>query len=60
MISYFNTEKAKQMLNLPDKLFPVCMLYVGYSADDFTPNPAVSGKRLPLSKTVSYNEYSEE
>lgn len=59
-ISYFDEEKAMQMLNLPDHFVPVCMLYVGYPADDFTPNPVMSGKRLPLDKTVFYNEYQSE
>jgi nitroreductase len=59
-ISYFDTEKAMQMLNLPDELVPVCMLCVGYPAEDFTPNPIMSGKRLPLSKTAFFNQYKEE
>jgi len=53
-ISYFDTDKAVQLLNLPENYVPVCMLYVGYPADDFVPNPIMSGKRLPLSETVFY------
>jgi len=59
-ISYFDTEKARKLLNVPDDLVPVCMLAIGYPADDFRPNPTMSGKRMPLNKTVFYNKYSED
>lgn len=31
------------------------MLYIGYPAEDFVPNPKMSGKRFPLSHSVWYN-----
>lgn len=58
-ISYFDEEKAMQMLNLPEHLTPVCMLYIGYPAGNFEPNPNMSGKRLPLERTCFYNAYLE-
>jgi nitroreductase len=56
-ISYFDEEKARQLLSIPDDFVPVCMLYIGYKADDFTPNPQMSGKRFPLEHTVFYNDF---
>jgi nitroreductase len=56
-ISYFDEEKARQLLSIPDDFVPVCMLYIGYKADDFTPNPKMSGKRFPLEHTVFYNDF---
>jgi nitroreductase len=50
-ISYFDEEKARELLNLPENWQPVCMLYVGYPAEDFKPNPNMTGRRLPLEKT---------
>lgn len=58
-ISYFNEDKAKCLLNIPEDWQPVCMLYIGYPADDFVPNPHMSGKRLPLEKTCFYNQLPE-
>ncbi|URZ17825.1 nitroreductase family protein [Clostridium felsineum] len=54
-ISYFDTDKAKQLLQLPDEVVPVCMIYVGYPAEDFKPNS--KSKRYPVEKTVFYNKY---
>jgi nitroreductase len=54
-ISYFDEEKAKKLLNIPDTWQSVCMLYVGYPAKDFKPNGKMSGKRLPLEKTCFFN-----
>lgn len=58
-ISYFDQDKAREMLKLPDKWKPVCMLYIGYPADDFVPNTSLGGHRKPLSETCFYNELSE-
>lgn len=58
-ISYFDENKARELLKIPDDWQPVCMLYVGYAAKDFTPNPRMSGKRLPLEKTCFYNNTNE-
>lgn len=56
-ISYFDTEKAKEMLNLPEEIVPVCMLYVGYPAEDVKPSPNPKSRRYPIEKTVFYNKY---
>lgn len=55
-ISYFDEHKAKKLLNLPENWQPVCMLYIGYPAEDFKPNPNMSGKRFPIEKTCFYND----
>lgn len=56
-ISYFDKNKAKEMLAVPDEWEPHCMIYIGYPADDFTPNEKMSGKRYPLTHSVWYNTY---
>ena len=33
-ISYFDQDKARELLRLPENWKPVCMLYIGYPADD--------------------------
>ena len=58
-ISYFDKEKAREMLQIPNNWEPVNMLYIGYPSDDFTPNPKMSGKRFPLSHSVWFNKYEE-
>lgn len=59
-ISYFDEGKARELLKLPDNWQPVCMLYIGYPAKDFKPNPRLSGQRKPLSETCFYNEVPNE
>lgn len=54
-ISYFDENKARKLLHIPDEWEPVCMLYIGYPAKDFQPNPKMSGKRLPLEKMCFFN-----
>ena len=54
-ISYFDKAKAQELLRLPETWEPVCMLYIGYPAEDFKPNPRLSGHRKPLSETCFYN-----
>lgn len=56
-ISYFDKEKAKTMLEISETWEPHCMIYIGYPANDFVPNPKMSGKRFPLSHSVWHNEY---
>lgn len=58
-ISYFDKEKAREMLQIPNNWEPVNMLYIGYPSADFTPNPKMSGKRFPLSHSVWFNKYEE-
>lgn len=55
-ISYFDEEKAKELLKLPKNWQPVCMLYIGYPAKDFQPNPHMSGNRFPLEHTCFWNQ----
>ena len=38
----------------------LCMLYIGYPADDFVPNTSLGGHRKPLSETCFYNELPEK
>ena len=55
-ISYFDEEKARELLELPESWQSVCMLYFGYPADDFEPNAKMSGHRKPLTETCFWNE----
>lgn len=55
-ISYFDEEKAKELLNIPETWHPVCMIYVGYPADDFVPNTKLGCHRKPLNETCFYNQ----
>lgn len=50
-ISYFDHEKARELLKIPENYEINGMLYVGYPADDFEPNARLSGKRRPLNET---------
>ena len=50
-ISYFDHDKARALLSIPEDYAINGMLYVGYPAADFKPNPKMSGKRKPLSET---------
>jgi len=58
-ISYFDEDKAKGLLKLPENWQPVCMLYIGYPAEDFVPNTQLGGHRKPLSETCFYNGVPE-
>ncbi len=51
-ISYFDEDKAKELLKIPKTWQPVCMLYVGYPADDFVPNTKLGCHRKPLARPV--------
>ncbi len=55
-ISYFDKDKARELLRLPENWEPLCMLYIGYPAEGFQPNSRLSGHRKPLSETCFYNE----
>ena len=50
-ISYFDHEKARELLKIPENYEINGMLYVGYPADNFEPNARLSGKRRPLNET---------
>jgi nitroreductase len=56
-ISYFDKEKSRKLFNLPERLEPVVILLLGYQSDDSKPNPAMSGKRLPIEETVFCNYF---
>jgi nitroreductase len=58
-ISYFDEEKARELLRLPESWQSLCMLYIGYPAEDFVPNTHVGGHRKPLSETCFYNAVPE-
>ncbi len=57
-ISYFDEDKARKLLYLPENWQPVCMLYIGYPAKDFIPNTHLGGHRKPLEETCFYNSIS--
>ncbi|MCR5089185.1 MAG: nitroreductase family protein [Oscillospiraceae bacterium] len=57
-ISYFDHDKARELLNIPEKYEINGMLYVGYPSGQFKANPKLSGKRYPISHTCFYNDYS--
>jgi nitroreductase len=59
-ISFFDEEKAKQLLNLPENWKSVCMLYVGYPAEDFVPNTHLGGHRKPLEETCFFNKVNKD
>ena len=58
-ISYFDEDKARILLELPDSWQPVCMLYIGYPADDFVPNTHLGGHRKPLHDTCFRNNIQQ-
>ena len=55
-ISYFDEEKARELLRIPENWQSVCMLYIGYPAEDFVPNAKMSGHHKPLTETCFWNE----
>ena len=55
-ISYFDEEIARDLLELPESWQSVCMLYIGYPADDYEPHKKMSGHRKPLTETCFWNE----
>ena len=56
----FDEDKARKLLKLPEDWQSVCMLYIGYPAEDFVPNTHLGGHRKPLSETCFYNAVPEE
>ena len=54
-ISFFDENKARELLRLPEHWQPICMLYVGYPAADFVPNTHLGCHRKPLDETCFYN-----
>lgn len=58
-ISYFDHDRARELLNIPENYEINGMLYIGYPADDFEPNTKLSGKRKPLQETCFDNAWSK-
>lgn len=58
-ISYFDQDKARRLLGLPDAWVPVCMLYLGYPAEDERP-AHISGERKPITETCFFNAVPAE
>jgi nitroreductase len=56
-ISYFDHDKAREMMQIPDQYEINGMLYIGYPADDFVPNPKMTGKRFPIDHTCFDNSF---
>lgn len=56
-ISYFDKDKARNLLNIPDNYEILSMLYVGYAAKDYEPNRKISGKRFPIEHTCFNNSF---
>ncbi|MDO5852721.1 MAG: nitroreductase family protein [Thermoplasmata archaeon] len=54
-ISYFDPDKARRLLDLPDSWRTVCMLYVGKPAEGWKPNAHLSGARKPIEETCFRN-----
>ncbi len=56
-ISYFDHDKARELLGIPDNYGINNMLYIGYPAAEFKPNPKLSGQRYPVEKTCFDNSF---
>jgi nitroreductase len=56
-ISYFDHDKARELMHIPENYEINGMLYIGYPAEDFVPNPKMSGKRYPVSHTCFDNSF---
>lgn len=49
--------KIMQALSVPDFLFPVAILEIGYPAEDAKPHPVLHESRYPLKDTVYYGSF---
>ena len=52
-IEMFDKEKIKQLFNISDNIEPVCLLPIGYIADDYQGNP-MHNIRKDLNEIVEY------
>ena len=59
-ISYFDHDKARELLEIPKSWEFVCMLYLGYETEDATMNQHLSGSRRPLDETCFFNTLDQE
>lgn len=55
-VMHFIPEAVKEEFNLPESFIPVCLLVMGYPAEDAKPFPSHS-KRKELEKMVVFNQY---
>ena len=55
-ISYFDHDKARELLGVPESWEMVCMLYLGYEAEGAVVHQHLSGSRKPLDETCFFNE----
>ena len=58
-VGSFDPQRVRKMFNLPEHYVPMALLPLGYHAVDATPG-AGHASRLPLEKTVFYNEFPEQ
>lgn len=58
-ISYFDHNKARELLGIPASWEMVCMLCLGYPAEGEQPNTRLAGSRRPLEETCFFNGVNE-
>lgn len=58
-ISYFDHDKARELLDVPESWEMVCMLYLGYEAEGATVHQHLSGSRRPLDETCFFNKIAQ-
>ena len=58
-VGSFDPQMIRKVFNLPKNYVPVALLPLGYPAVDATPS-ADHANRLPLEKTVFYDEFPEQ
>lgn len=54
------SDKKVEQEKLDKILEPLVLLLLGYPAEESRLNNALSGKRLPIKKTVFYNHYYKD
>ena len=59
-ISYFDHDKARELLDIPQSWEMVCMLNLGYEASDAAVHHDLSGSRQPIEKTCFFNAVTHE
>ena len=57
-ISFFDQDRARSLLHIPENYGINGMLYVGYPAADYKPNAKLTGHRFPVSHTCFDNDYA--
>lgn len=59
-ISYFDEDKARELFELPEDWQSVCMLYIGYPAEDLVPGSHPGGSRKPLTETCFFYDIAAQ